>query len=144
MMGLVIFLHSLACVLIITVVLIQAGRSGGLAAGFSQMESLFGAKTNESLVKATTIFATIFLVTSLTLTIFSSRKERSLLAGSVKRAQTQKPLSAKSSGSAVQVPLSPSKAVTAEKPLVPVEQEQGSVPVETNGKVAVPAKQPTK
>ncbi|MBF0483623.1 MAG: preprotein translocase subunit SecG [Candidatus Omnitrophica bacterium] len=133
MMGLVIFLHVVACILIIVVVLIQAGRQGGLAAGFSQVESLFGAKTSESLVKATTIFLTIFLVTSLTLTILSSRRERSLLSnGSVKKVRAAQPVK----------PITTPAAQPVTTPVV--DAAKSVAPKSTQTQVVVPEQKPVK
>jgi len=79
MSGFFIFLHAIACFILIVVVLMQNGRGGGLTDSFAAAESMFGAKTNEFLVRATTIVACIFLVTSLTLAFLSAQKEESLM-----------------------------------------------------------------
>ena len=73
-------IHTLICILLCMVILMQSGRGGGLTEGFSSAESVFGAKTNSSMVKTTTVFASIFLITCLTLAFFSSRKDRSLMS----------------------------------------------------------------
>jgi len=79
MTGLLIFVHSVCCILLIMVILMQSGRGGGLTESFASAESMFGAKTNEVMVRATVILATIFLATSLVLTHVSARRDRSLL-----------------------------------------------------------------
>ena len=79
MIAFFIFLHALACVVLIVFILMQSGRGGGLTEGFASAESMFGAKTNEFMIRATTIFAFIFLVTSLSLAHLSARKEKSLI-----------------------------------------------------------------
>jgi len=73
------FVHTTTCVLLIAVVLMQSGRGGGLTETFASAESMFGAKTNQMMVKMTTILAGIFLVTSLTLAYFSAKKDQSLV-----------------------------------------------------------------
>ena len=73
-------IHTLTCILLCMVILMQSGRGGGLTAGFSSAESVFGAKTNSFMIKTTTVFAGIFLVTCLTLAFLSSRKDRSLMS----------------------------------------------------------------
>ncbi|MBU1997119.1 MAG: preprotein translocase subunit SecG [Candidatus Omnitrophica bacterium] len=74
------FVHVIACVLIIAVILMQSGRGGGLTEGFASAESMFGAQTNEFMIKLTTALATVFLVTSLTLAVVSAKKEVSVMA----------------------------------------------------------------
>ncbi len=83
MIGLITFFHVLACLLLVTVILMQSGRGGGLTEGFAAAESMFGAKTNTMMVKITTALAVFFLVTSLTLAFLSSKKGESLMEGSV-------------------------------------------------------------
>lgn len=75
----VLVIHTLAAILLMTVVLMQSGRGGGLTEGFASAESMFGAKTNAFMVKATAVLAGIFLVTSLGLARMSSKKEESLI-----------------------------------------------------------------
>lgn len=79
MTGLFIFIHVIACALLILVILMQQGRGGGLTENFASVESIFGAKTNETLVRGTAILATVFLVTCLTLAFLSSKRSRSLM-----------------------------------------------------------------
>ncbi len=75
----ILILHVTACVLLAIVILMQAGRGGGLTEQFSSAESVFGAKTSAVMVRITTVLATIFIVTSCTLAVFSARKEQSLM-----------------------------------------------------------------
>jgi len=76
-------LHILACVLLAVIILMQSGRGGGLTESFASAESMFGAQTNEVLIKATTVFASIFLVTCLSLAFLSTKKTQSLMAGKI-------------------------------------------------------------
>ena len=80
MISFLIFVHAISCVLLIILVLMQSGRGGGLTEGFASAESMFGAKTNEFMVKATALFTTLFFITSLSLAYLSSKKERSLMS----------------------------------------------------------------
>ena len=80
MMTFILVIHSITCVLLVLTVLMQAGRGGGLTESFSSAESVFGAQTSEFMVRATSILATVFFVTSLVLALMSSRQERSLMA----------------------------------------------------------------
>ncbi|HOW35852.1 MAG TPA: preprotein translocase subunit SecG [Candidatus Omnitrophota bacterium] len=79
MFGFIVFIHVLLCILITIVILMQAGKGGGLAESFSSAESMFGAKTNTILVKTTAVFVSIFLVTCLSLAVISSKANRSLI-----------------------------------------------------------------
>ena|SRR3989338_6365810 len=80
MVGFVIFVHVVVCIFLTIVVLMQSGRGGGLAESFSAAESMFGTKTSGVLVKTTTIFAFIFLVTCLSLAFFSATRHKSLMS----------------------------------------------------------------
>ncbi len=79
MMTFILVIHSIACILLVLTVLMQAGRGGGLTESFSSAESVFGAQTSSFMVKATGILATIFFTTSLILAFLSARQERSLM-----------------------------------------------------------------
>lgn len=81
MTGFLFLLHGLISLLLIVVILMQSGRGGGLTEMFSSGESMFGAKTNEFMVKVTTAFCVLFFVTSLALAYLSAQKGRSLLSG---------------------------------------------------------------
>jgi len=78
-MGFIIFIHVTVCVLLIIIILIQAGRGGGLVEGFSGVESMFGPKTNAFLTRATAILSVIFFCTCLTLAFLSAKQSRSLM-----------------------------------------------------------------
>lgn len=79
--GILIFIHLMVCVGLIAIVLLQAGRGGGLAESFSGAESIFGTKTNTFLTRATMFFAVVFLATCLTLAFLSKQRSRSIMAG---------------------------------------------------------------
>lgn len=69
----------------VSVILLQAGKGGGLAETFgggggSQM-TIFGQKASAFLTKATTVSAVLFLCTSLSLAVLSSRRQKSLMEG---------------------------------------------------------------
>ncbi|MBF0619114.1 MAG: preprotein translocase subunit SecG [Candidatus Omnitrophica bacterium] len=80
MAGFITFLHVCASILLIISILMQSGKGGGLAEGFNSAENLLGAQTNVVMIRVTTTIALIFLVTSLTLAVLSTKKERSLMA----------------------------------------------------------------
>ncbi|OGX51157.1 MAG: preprotein translocase subunit SecG [Omnitrophica WOR_2 bacterium RIFCSPLOWO2_12_FULL_46_30] len=78
--GILIFIHIFICVGLIAIVLLQAGRGGGLAESFSGAESIFGTKTNAFLTRATMLFAIVFLATCLSLAFLSRQRSRSIMA----------------------------------------------------------------
>ena len=78
-MTFILVIHSITCVLLVLTVLMQAGRGGGLTESFSSAENVFGAQTSAFMVRATSILATVFFVTSLSLAFMSSRQEQSLM-----------------------------------------------------------------
>lgn len=77
--GFFIFIHIIVCVFLIIIVLIQAGRGGGLSESFSNAESVFGTKTNAFLVRATTVLAISFFISCLSLAFLSKQKTKSIL-----------------------------------------------------------------
>jgi len=83
MTGLAMFIHGFVSILLMVIILMQSGRGGGLTESFSSAESMFGAQTNAFMIKATTVFATLFLVTCLGLAVLSSQKGKSLMTDSV-------------------------------------------------------------
>ena len=93
MTGIVMFLHAIVSILLIIIILMQSGRGGGLTEGFASAESMFGAQTNEILIKATSIFAAVFLVMCLGLALLSAQKGRSLMSNKAAPA-VQQPLPA--------------------------------------------------
>ena len=81
MFSIIIGVHILVCILLIAVILIQRGRGGGLVEGFSDVESMFGTKTNAFLSRLTTVLAILFLASCLFLAFLSARQSKSLLRG---------------------------------------------------------------
>ncbi|MBI3252892.1 MAG: preprotein translocase subunit SecG [Candidatus Omnitrophica bacterium] len=74
-------LHVMACLVLILVVLLQAGRGGGFSemAGGGQPQSIFGTQTNTFMTRATEVCAVIFIITSLSLGIVSTQRGKSLM-----------------------------------------------------------------
>ena len=80
--------HYIACIVLIVVILLQAGRGHGLTGGGfggDSTQSLFGTRTSSFMTKATSIAAIGFLITSLTLDIVRSSKAKSLLLDTKKK-----------------------------------------------------------
>ncbi len=79
MYGFLIVIHVIACILLILTILIQSGRGGGLIETFSGMESIFGPKTSTFLTRLTSILATIFIISCVSLAFISAQKSKSLM-----------------------------------------------------------------
>ena len=74
---LITIVHVIVCFFLIIVVLLQSGKSDDIAAAFGGMgsQTAFGPRgAATALSKATTWSAIIFMVTSITLSIFASRR----------------------------------------------------------------------
>jgi len=94
-------LHVIVCAFLITVVLLQSGKSADIAAAFGGMgsQTAFGTRTAATvLTRATTWAAIIFMLTSITLSVYASRagvRNRSVLGSSssapTKSGPVQKP-----------------------------------------------------
>lgn len=80
--GLVIAIHVIVSLVLIFVILLQAGRGGGLSEtfGVSSTQTLFGTKTSLFLRRATEVSAILFLLTCLLLAVMTSHRGRSLIA----------------------------------------------------------------
>ena len=96
---LITIIHIIVCLFLIGVVLLQSGKSGDLAAAFGGQgsQTAFGPRgAATALSKATTWSAVIFMLTSITLSIYVSRKggPASVLSG-VKGSQQTKSQPAK-------------------------------------------------
>src|SRR5246127_1977378 len=98
---LITIVHVVVCLFLIAVVLLQSGKSGDLAAAFGGQgsQTAFGPRGAATvLTKATTWSAIIFMVTSITLSIFAARRAgpNSVLQGlnpSKTKSQPAKPAS---------------------------------------------------
>jgi preprotein translocase subunit SecG len=69
-------LHVLVCLFLIIVVLLQSGKAADLAGAFGGMgsQTAFGPRGSATLLsKATTISAILFMLTSMSLSIFATR-----------------------------------------------------------------------
>src|SRR5512142_1675464 len=77
MIILVTIVHIIVCLFLIIVVLLQSGKSADIAAAFGGMgsQTAFGPRGAATVLsKATTWSAVIFMITSITLSIFASRR----------------------------------------------------------------------
>jgi len=80
--GLVIAIHVVASLVLIAVILLQAGRGGGLSETFggSSTQTILGTKTSVFLKRATAASAVIYILTCLTLAVLTSHQGRSLVS----------------------------------------------------------------
>ena len=90
---LITIVHVIVCLFLIGVVLLQSGKSGDLAAAFGGQgsQTAFGPRGAASVLsRATTWSAIIFMLTSITLSIYAARRTgpSSVFSG-VKPAQTK-------------------------------------------------------
>jgi preprotein translocase subunit SecG len=90
MYSILIVIHVVISLFLIAVILLQAGKGGGLADTFggSQMQSLFGTKSTSVLTKITAVCAIGFIVTCIALAVISSHRARSIV-DNIKIPQTQ-------------------------------------------------------
>ena len=81
MYSILIVIHVIISLFLIAVILLQAGKGGGLADTFggSQMQNLFGTKSTTVLTRLTAVCAIGFIVTCLSLAVISSHKARSIV-----------------------------------------------------------------
>ena len=93
--AIVITIHVIASLVLIAVILLQAGRGGGLSETFggSSTQTLFGTKTSVFLARATAACAVIYIFTCLTLAVMTGHRGRSLVAR-----EGLKPLAAQGQG----------------------------------------------
>ncbi len=104
----VLIVHVIVSLVLIAVILLQAGR-GGIAEAFGggATQSVFGTRTATLLSRATAVCATVFILTSLSLTVLSGYRSRSLMERAV--------FSEQGAGAIPSVPSAPSPT----EPLVP-------------------------
>jgi preprotein translocase subunit SecG len=77
MIILITIFHVIVCLFLIVVVLLQSGKAADLAGAFGGMgsQTVFGPRGSATILsKATTIAATVFMVTSLTLSILATKQ----------------------------------------------------------------------
>ena len=78
----IIAIHVIVSIVLIAVILLQAGRGGGLSESFggSSTQSVFGTKTSVFLTRATAVCAIVYILTCLTLAVMTSHRGRSIVA----------------------------------------------------------------
>jgi preprotein translocase subunit SecG len=103
--GLVIAIHVIVSLVLIAVILLQAGRGGGLSDTFggSSTQTLFGTKTSVFLTRATAAAAIIYILTCLSLAVMTSHRGRSL----VSRGMVRPPVTQGHAGTPQPAPVAP-------------------------------------
>ena len=89
LIGLITFIHVIVCVILIIVVLLQHGKSADIATTFggAGSQTAFGPRgTATVLSRITTWSAIIFMLTSISLTVFATRNRPSSIMENVKGA----------------------------------------------------------
>jgi len=76
---LILLFHVFVVIGLISVILIQRGRSGGLIEALGGVESIFGTKTSSFFVKVTVVLAVFFFLTTISLAYLSKQRGKSLL-----------------------------------------------------------------
>ena len=76
-------LHVVVCLILVVLILLQPGEGRGLSETFGggMAESIFGSKASAFLTKSTAMFATLFFVICISLTILTARKTQSVFEG---------------------------------------------------------------
>jgi preprotein translocase subunit SecG len=98
MIILITIVHIIVCLFLIIVVLLQSGKSGDITAAFGGMgsQTAFGPRgAATALSRATTWSAVIFMVTSITLSVYASRHanvSKSVLQGIPAQTQPAAPV----------------------------------------------------
>ena len=73
--------HVFVSFVLVAVILLQAGRGGGLSEmmGAGQPQSILGTQTNKFMTRATEVCAVLFIITSLTLAMLTTQRGKSLI-----------------------------------------------------------------
>ena len=114
MVILVTILHVIVCVFLAVVVLLQSGKAADLAGAFGGMgsQTVFGPRGSATVLsRATTLAAALFMITSMTLSVMSTRAGKSapaIFQKSIPGAATGK----SNAPAAVQIPAAPAQGTT--------------------------------
>jgi preprotein translocase subunit SecG len=71
--------HIIIVLALISIILVQRGRSGGLVEALGGVESIFGTKTQSFFVKTTIVLSILFFASSIGLVYFSKAKGNSVM-----------------------------------------------------------------
>ena len=110
-------IHILASLVLIGVILIQAGRGGGVSDVFggSSTNTIFGTSTEKFLTKTTAVCAALFIITSLSLAVLSSKRSKSLMESKPARLMDLKGKKAEPRGQEINIPAKDEKKTAVPK-----------------------------
>jgi len=111
-------IHVIVCLFLVVVVLLQSGKAADLAGAFGGMgsQTVFGPRGSATVLsKATTIAAVVFMVTSLSLSIISTRSGGAVPAIFEKAAPAQKNNGAAPPAVGTQVPIQVTPSVNGQQ-----------------------------
>ena len=92
MITFVTIIHILVCLFLVIVVYLQTGNGGDIAAAFGGQgsQTTFGPRRGATLLTKATVWASvIFMITSITLSIYSARRPRTSVLQGVKNTATK-------------------------------------------------------
>ena len=125
---LLIVLHVVVCFILIMVVLLQSGKAADLAGAFGGggSQTALGSRGAATvLTKATTISAILFMITSLSLAIYGSRRSGSVFE------QAPAPVSAPASSGASSAPAASAAGSEKEKATAPAPPAKAAEPAKS-------------
>ena len=129
------FVHTIVCLFLIMVVLLQRGKGADVAAAFGgSSQTAFGARgASTALSKMTTISAVVFMLTSLFLSLMSSSPGKSVLEAAP-ASQSSPPVSGSSGPTPPPASPQPAGAAPAKPPAPAGPSGQGNPPPPGGGK----------
>jgi preprotein translocase subunit SecG len=110
--------HVIVCLFLAVVVLLQSGKAADLAGAFGGMgsQTVFGPRGSATVLsRATTVAAALFMLTSLTLSVMSTRSAKSspaIFQKTIPGAASSQTKGAPTQSVPIQIPAAPAQAPT--------------------------------